>query len=319
MKFASALILTAALALGQSAKKAWTPPLLPSGEPDLQGIWSNATLTPLERPKEFAGKQVLTAEEAAEFAKKQLYDVDGDRRDGGGPADVGRAYNEFWRERGKIDPDRRTSLIVDPPDGRVPALTAEARKRMAAIAEERKLHPADGPEDRSLAERCILVSNGGPPMMPSNYNSNYQIVQSPGYVAILVEMIHDVRIIPIDAQGSGRPHLPQNVRQWMGDPRGHWEGNTLVVETTNFTDKTTFQNSSEKMRLTERFTRTGPKTMQYEFTVDDPSTYAKPWTARIPMSITTGPVWEYACNEGNYGIAGVLSGFRAEEKAAARK
>jgi len=209
---------------------------------------------------------------------------------------------------------------VDPPDGRIPPLTPEAQKRVDAEVAHATLHPADGPEDRPLAERCILWPTAGPPMLPGAYNNNYQIVQAPGYVAILVEMIHDVRIIQLDAQ----PHLPPNVRQWMGDSRGHWEGNTLVVETTNFTNKTgdlsagmqraTFRGSDENMRLIERFTRVDPDTILYEFTVDDPTAFTKPWTAQIPMTKIPGPILEYACHEGNYAMSGVLSGARAEEK-----
>src|SRR5437667_5677288 len=203
-----------------------------AAKPDLSGIWTNATVTPLERPKEFAGKEFLTKAEAAEFEKQAVYDADGDRRDGGAEADVGRAYNEFWRDRGKVVSTMRSSLIVDPPDGRVPSLTPEAQKRNADRVEaaRRRGGAFDGPENRSLAERCLSMPQAGPPMLPANYNSNYQIVQTPGSVVILVEMIHDARIIPLD----GSPHLPQNVRQWLGDSRGHWEGNTLVVDTTNF-------------------------------------------------------------------------------------
>jgi hypothetical protein len=291
------------------AQKTWTVPHTPDGQPDLQGIWNNATLTPMERPAQYAGKATLTEAEAIEFEKAELGSVNADRRDGSGVTDVNRAYNEFWRDRGKITPDRRTSLIVDPPDGRVPPLTAGAQKRAAELAAKARGHEFDGPEDRSLAERCIAVPNAGPPMMPANYNANYQIVQSRGYVALVSEQIHDVRIIPMD----GRPHISQDVRQLLGDARGHWDGNTLVVETTNFTDRTSFRGSGEHMHLTERFTRTGADTMLYEFTVDDPETFTRSWTARIPMTRAKGPLFEYACHEGNYGLAGSLSGARAEE------
>jgi len=291
--------------------KTWTPPRTSDGKPDLQGIWTNATLTPLERPKEYAAKEFLTEQESVEFEKQELRNVDGDRRDGGGDTDVNRAYNEFWRDRGRITPDRRTSLIVDPPDGRVPALTPAAQKRAADRAAANRGHQFDGPENRSLAEQCIAVSNAGPPMMPANYNANYQIVQTPGTIALLSEQIHDVRIIPTD----GRPHVTQEVRQLLGDSRGHWEGNTLVVDTTNFTDRTSFRGSGANLHLTERFTRTGPETLLYEFTVDDAESFTRAWTARIPMAKVEGPVFEYACNEGNYGLAGSLTGARAEEKA----
>lgn len=294
------------------AQKTWTVPRTPDGRPDLQGIWNNATLTPMERPAQYAGKATLNENEAVEFEKEQLRDVNADRRDGSTLTDVNRAYNEFWRDRGKITPDRRTSLIVDPPDGRVPPLTPEAQKLADARAAQVRGHEFDGPENRSLAERCIAVSNAGPPIIPANYNANYQIVQAPGYVALLSEQIHDVRIIPTD----GRPHVAQDVRQLLGDSRGHWEGNTLVVETTNFTDRTGFRGASEHMRLTEKFTRTGASTMLYEFTVNDPETFTRPWTARIPMTAAKGPLFEYACHEGNYGLAGSLAGARAEDAAA---
>jgi hypothetical protein len=305
----ASLLLAAIPAAGQ---KTWTVPRTPDGHPDLQGIWNNATLTPMERPSQYAGKATLSEQEAAEFEKAELRNVDADRRDGSTVADVNRAYNEFWRDRGKITPDRRTSLIVDPPDGRVPPLTPVAQRRAADLAAQNRGHEFDGPENRSLAERCIAVSNAGPPMIPANYNANYQIVQAPGYVALLSEQIHDVRIIPTD----GRPHIPQDVRQLLGDSRGHWEGETLVVETTNFTDRTSFRGSGEHMRLIERFTRTGDGTMLYEFTVDDPETFSRSWTARIPMTKAQGPLFEYACHEGNYGLAGSLAGARAEEAAA---
>ena len=304
----------------QAAKRAaatkqnsWTPPRTPDGQPDLEGVWNSSILTPFERPKEVAGKEFFTPQEAEGFAKAELNRVDGDRRDGGGDADVGRAYNEFWRDRGKLTPDLRTSMIVDPPDGRVPPLTPQAQKIVAARRAANRGHEFDGPENRSLAERCIQVRNAGPPMIPTNYNSNYQIVQSPGFVALLSEQIHDVRVIPT----NGRPHVPSNVRLISGDSVGHWEGNTLVVETTNFTDQTAFQDSCEHMKLTERFTRTGPDTLIYEFTVDDPESFTRSWTARYPMTKTAELIYEYACQEGNYGLEGSLSGARAEERAAA--
>ena len=283
-----------------------------SAKPDLQGIWTNATVTPLERPKQFEGKEFITKADAAEFEKQAVYDANGDRRDGGAEADVGRAYNEFWRDRGKVVSTMRSSLITDPTDGKVPPLLPEAQKRNADLAAARRKlgGPADGPENRSLQERCLLTPQAGPPMLPANYNSNYQIVQTPDYVVILVEMIHDARIIPLD----GKPHLPQNVRQLMGDSRGHWEGNTLVVETTNFTDKTSFRGASDKVRMIERFTRTDANTLLYQFTIDDETTWTKSWSGEIPMKKVNAPLYEYACHEGNYGMAGVLAGARAEEK-----
>ena len=291
--------------------KNWTPPRTPDGQPDLQGIWSNATVTPLERPADLAGKPVLTEKEAADYAKQVVQQTNVDRREGiGTDLDVARAYNNFWYDRGtKTVGTRRTSLIVDPPDGRIPALTPEAQKRVAD-RDARRLRPAEGPEDRSLSERCIAWQTAGPPMLPSGYNNNYQIVQNRGYVLIFNEMIHDTRVIPLD----GRPHLPQNIRLWMGDSRGHWEGDTLVVDTTNFTDKTAFRGASENMHLVERFTRVDPETLLYSFTVDDPSAFAKPWTAEITSVRGDGRIFEYACHEGNYGMEGLLKGARADEK-----
>ena len=315
----------ALVTLGAISGKAWDPPHGPDGHPDLNGIWTTATLTPLERSKELAGKPFFTREEAAAFEKQTIQDLNADRRDKNHEADLARAYNDAWWDWGtKVAKTLQTSLVVDPPDGRVPPYTPEAQKRIAARAQaiqERCKHtvcipsvfdflPADGPEDRSLMDRCILFPDAPVPMLPNAYNNNYQIVESPGYVAIGMEMIHDVRVIPLD----GRPHLPQNIRQWLGDPRGHWEGNTLVVETTNFTDKTRFRNSTRNMRLIERFTLRDPDTLIYEFTVDDPATFTRPWTASIPMSKSKGPVFEYACHEGNYGLAGMLSAARAQER-----
>lgn len=320
---ALAPLLLAPVVAGQAPAAKWNPPRTLDGQPDLQGVWSSSTLTPLERPLELAGKPALTQAEAAAYEKRLLQQGNRDIRGGSADVDVAGAYNELWFERGtKVVGSRRTSLIVDPPDGRVPPLTPEAQKKVDAAREYAKLHPADGPEDRPLPERCLLWPTAGPPMLPGPYNNNYEIVQAKGYVIIVVEMIHDARIIPID----GRPHLPPSVRQWMGDPRGHWEGNTLVVETTNFTAKTsdvgaglrgpTFRGSDDKLRLIERFTRIDPDTIRYQFTVDDPTAFTKPWTAEIPMTKIPGPLLEYACHEGNYALSGVLAGARAEEKKA---
>ena len=306
------VLLSSAPVSGQGAKP-WAPPRTADGQPDLQGTWTTSTLTSLERPAEFAGKEFLTPAEAVAYEKRLLEQGNRDRRDSNAAVDVGGAYNEFWFEKGsKVVETRRTSLVVDPPDGKIPALTPEGQKRAAARAEYRRQHPADGPEDFSLNNRCILWPTAGPPMLPGGYNNNYQIIQAPGYVTILIEMIHDARIIPTD----GRPHLPQNIRQLMGDPRGHWEGNTLVVETTNFTGKTAYRGSGENLRLIERFTRTSPDTIMYEFTVNDPASFTKPWTVHLPMKQRTDPLFEYACHEGNYGMFGMLGGARAEEKAA---
>ena len=294
-----------AAAKAKAAAKTWTQPRTPEGQPDLQGFWTNSTLTPLERPSELVGKQILTEQEAADYQRRVQ-----EQADASPPGVLGRALGGYWFERGEVVAGRRSSLIVDPPDGRIPPLTPAAQKLAAARAQERNLHPADGPEDRSLQERCLLWGGAGPPMMPTAYNSTYQIVQSRGYVMIFVEMIHDARIIPLD----GRPHVPPNIRLWLGDSRGHWEGNALVVDTTNFNGQTAFRGSSENLHLIERFTRTDADTIRYEFTVDDPATFTKPWTAEIPMRKTQGPIYEYACNEGNYSLADILKGARVEEK-----
>jgi hypothetical protein len=285
------------------------------GDPDLQGIWTNTTTTSLERPADLADKAVLTDEEWKKRDVETAARVSFDR------APTGRgnpgAYNEFWMERGRLN--NRTSLVIDPADGKVPALTDTARKRADAITEARKMHPADSFEDRSAYDRCITRSMPGA-MMPGFYNHNYQIFQTPTYVAVTVEMIHDVRIIPID----GRTHLTPNVRQWMGDSRGHWEGDTLVVETSNFNDKVfetrpgglVIYGFGEQSRLVERFKRIDANTLDYQFTVDAPTVFTKPWTVSTPMARIEGPIFEYACHEGNYAMPHILAGARSDEKAA---
>jgi hypothetical protein len=304
-------ILGLVLLAGQA--KTYTVPKTADGQPDLQGIWTNVTVTPLERPAELKDKAFFTPQEATAFEKRIVEQNNADRRDGGAAADVGRAYNDAWYDRGtRVVKTLRTSLVVDPPEGHIPAMLPEAQKRQQDRLALARGHQFDGPESRSLAERCLVWPTLGPPMLPSFYNNNYRIVQGPGYVALLSEMIHDVRIIPTD----GRPHVPSNVRLWVGDPRGHWDGNTLVVDTTNFTDKTAWRGSSQNLHLIERFTRTDANTLLYEVTVEDPSTWAKPWKIEIPMQKTEGPIYEYACQEGNYAMEGMLAGARAEEKAA---
>lgn len=286
------------------------PLVLAQSSRDLSGIWTNVTITPLERPRELGNKAFFTPEEAATYEREVNQRNNADNRESNPEADVGHAYNQFWWDRGtKVVAGLRTSLIIDPPDGRIPALTPAAQKRMDAQLAYGRDHATDGPENRLLQERCLLWPTAGPPMLPSFYNNEYQIVQTKDTVAIVVEMIHDVRTIPLD----GRPHLPPNIRQWMGDPRGHWEGNTLVVDTTNFTDKTRFRGADEHLHLTERFTRVNPNLIRYEFTVDDPTTFTRPWTAQIPMTRSKGPVFEYACHEGNYALVDILAGARAAE------
>lgn len=287
----------------QTAVKAWAPPHTAWGDPDLQGTWNFANLTPLERPSELAGKDILTAEEAAAFEKQTLKER---------AATLSTGDREWWDSGSKIMKSRRTSLVVDPPDGRVPPLTPEARERAAARADARRGHgPADSWEDRSLSERCIWFGSAGPPMLPGPYNNNVQLVQTREYVAILNEMIHDLRIIPMDRL----PRAGETIHQWMGDSRGHWEGSTLVVETIHFTDERNFRGSGENLRLVERFTRIDRDTIDYQFTATDQTTWSRSWTAAFPLTKTQEPLYEYACHEGNYlSMAGTLSGARAQEK-----
>jgi hypothetical protein len=282
------------------------------GHPDFEGVWSTASVVPLERPKDLGAKEFFTKEEAEAYEKKSLaaHEVTAP----GTYGDVHYSMAQFGLEKGQsqVASSIRTSLIVGP-TGRVPPLLPEAAARNAARAAANKGHEFDGPENRALGERCIMWPNEGPPMLPVGYNSNLQIVQGPGYVAVVQEMIHDVRMIPTD----NSPHLASNIRQWFGDSRGHWEGDTLVVDTTNFTDRTAFRGSSEKLHVVERFTRTDDGIL-YQFTVDDPATWATSWSGEFPMTKIDGPIFEYACQEGNYGMRNNLSGARAEEKKAAQ-
>ena len=306
------------------AAKRGTVPRAADGHPDLQGIWTNATITPLERPAALAGKEFLTPEEAAAFEKQVARASEAaDRPESRRQGDPG-SYNQAWMDRGThVVKTRRTSLVVDPPDGRVPPLTAEAQKIYDRNHTSFDGLPADNPEDRLLTERCILFGGAGPPMLPEPYNNNYEIVQTPDSVLILAELNHETRIVPVD----GRPHLPQNIHQWTGDSRGHWEGDTLVVESSNFKFNqrsrfgVAYMNgmSDQNLRVTERFTRTDPDTIMYRATVSDPTVYTKPWTVELSMAKRTDSLFEYACHEGNYGMLGILGGARAAEKAAAAK
>jgi hypothetical protein len=283
----------------------WAAPRTAWGDPDLQGVWNFATLTPLERPRELAEKEVLTDQEAAEFEQLTLQQR---------KATLSTGDREWWDPGTKVMKTRRTSLVVDPGDGRIPALTPEAQKRAAGRAAARRGRgSADSWEDRSLSERCIWFGSAGPPMVPGPYNNDVQLVQTRDYVVMLNEMIHDVRVVPLD----GRPRLGQNVHQWMGDSRGHWEGRTLVVDTVNFTDERNFRGSGANLHLVERFTRVDGDTIDYQFTAADPTTWTRPWSAAFSMTKIQGPLYEYACHEGNYlSMSGTLSGARAEEKAA---
>ena len=308
------------------AKKTWTPPLTPDGLPDLQGVWLSNSATPLERPKGLEGRQFLTDDEVAELKKRA------DRLFKDGNSDFASGDNAFLAAFANVEQyknpnistgsslemvarefDHRTSLIVDPPDGKIPPLTPAAQQRQAA-ADEAGRRPPAGPENLSNGNRCITF---GVPRLGGNFGagpySYYQILQTREYVVLVMELIHDARIIPLDA----RPHLPQSIRQWNGDSRGRWEGRTLVVDTTNFSAKSNFIGSAENLHLVERFTRVAPDTMNYEITVDDPTTWTKPWTAVIPLKQTQDKIYEFACHEGNHTVMmGMLGAARAEEKAA---
>ncbi len=293
-------------------------PRLPWGDPDLEGTWTNATLTLLQRPADLGAKAVFTPEEAAAWDKQRIEQTNADRP--ARPGEVG-AYNDAFFERGTGGvKSRRTSLVIDPPDGRIPALTPQAQEKVEARQRREAASPADAPEDRWLTERCILFG-ATVPMLPEPYNNNYAIIQTPGYVVIRVEMNHDTRIIPLD----GRPHLPSRLSQWTGDSRGRWEGTTLVVETRNlkFNDKSRFGVgylnglSDENLRVVERFTRTDANTITYQATIEDATVFTKPWTVELSMDRTDAALYEVACHEGNYGMANILSGHRAEERAAA--
>jgi hypothetical protein len=310
-------VLCAALAASQSSTSPPTRsaavPRAADGHPDLQAVWNFSSLTPLERSAEFAGKPTMSLAEAAQFEKTVTERNNADRRDGGVAADLARAYNDAWYDRGThvaiVNGVARTSLIVDPTDGRIPALTPDAQRRAEQRAQLRREHSSDGPEDRSLAERC-LGFNAGPPMLPGPYNNYMQLLQFKDHVIIFNEMIHDARVVPLD----GRPHLPASVRRYLGDSVGRWEGNTLVVDTTNFTDRTNFRGASDRVHLVEKFSRADADTLLYEFTVDDPSSFTKSWSGAVPMKRTDEPLFEYACHEGNEAMLGILRGARHEEK-----
>jgi hypothetical protein len=302
-----------------AANKPWTPPRTPWGEPDLQGTFSNRTITPFERPANVNGREFFTPEEVAAMEKSASERSGDEGRSKGTRGDVERAYNDFWWDRGTKVTTLRTSLVVDPPDGRVPALTDEARKRQADEAKRPAFRGAgasgrgtDSWLDRSTFERCITRGLPGA-MSPTAYNNNYRITQSPGFVAIQIEMLGGTRVIPTD----GRQHISSSIRQWMGDSTGRWEGDTLVVETKNFSDKILYRGAAENLQLVERIRRVGPNELEYRVTINDPTTFTKPWTLVIPYINTGEDMFEYACHEGNYGMEGILSGAREEERKAA--
>ena len=305
----------------------WVVPRTPDGRPDFQGVWANNTVTPLQRPKQWEGKTKLTDAEIAELQKfaSQITENDGDAQFGDGlitavlnrvskpgSYDPGTGnYNQFWLVERDWH-DRRTSLIVDPPNGQLPPRTPEAEKRRTAEVESRKTHAFEDPEVFPLGERCVNFTT---PRMQAGYNSYFQIVQAPNHVSVMAEMAHDARIIPTD----GRPHLPATIRPWNGDSRGRWEGETLVVDTTNFSPKSDFMGSHENLHLIERFTRVSHDVLEYQVTVEDPTTWTAPWTAMIPLKLKDELIYEYACHEGNDAIPNMLRGHRYEERQAASK
>ena len=318
----------------KGAARGWTVPRTPDGKPDLQGLWTNATVTPLERPD--GAKEFATAEELAALEKRGNRDeqakADAERGTPAASTETPAAparrngigdYNAIWWELGKKALENSRSSIIIGPSGKLPH-TPETVQRLAANREYERLHPADGPEFRDNIERCLAWITSGPPMLPTFYNNTYKIYQTPKTVAILVEMIHDVRLIHLD----GSAHSSPAVRQWMGDSRGHWEGDTLVVETVNINSKRGYIGggggrsgiapNNDKMKVTERFTRTAADTIMYQFTVENPGIYTGPWSGEIPMKATDEPLYEYACHEGNYAMHDILSGARADEAAAAK-
>ena len=323
----------ASAAPAQNVGAAGDVPRTPWGDPDLQGVWDYWTFTPLERPKEYANRAMLTDAEHADLLKRLSGEAAALDARQASAADTGAYSQEAWTDRARGTALTQTSLIVDPPDGKIPPLTLEAQQKAAA-------HTAAGgypvrmrtggigdhnPEDRGLAERCLVGFSTGPPFQIGGVNNIVQIVQTPDHVVLLLEMNHDARIVPLD----GRPHLPSHLETWLGDSRGRWEGNTLVIVSTNFTPKVAAFStrigasgmefgSAENLRLTERFTRVDPMTIQYQFTVDDPSTFTKPFTGRFPMNLTTGRIYEYACHEGNYGLENILRAGRAHDTPAAQ-
>ncbi len=304
---------------------AWTPARTADGHPDFQGVWANNTVTPLQRPKQWEGKATLTDAEIAELQKfaAQIEENDGDAQFGDGyilavlnriakptSYDPGTGnYNQFWVV-GRDWHDRRTSLLVDPPNGKLPPMTPEGQKRRSAEIEHRKAHAFEDPEVFPLGERCV---NFGVPRLQAGYNSYLQIVQTPSYVMIMNEMAHDARIVPLD----GRPHADAAIRAWNGDSRGWWEGDTLVIDTTNFSPKSDFMGAHDRLHLTERLTRVSADVLEYQFTVDDPTTWTAKWTAMIPLRFKDERIFEYACHEGNEAIPDMLRGHRFEEREAA--
>jgi hypothetical protein len=298
---AAAFVLAVAAATATAAQTSWSPPRTPDGRPDLQGIWYFGSATPLERPKEFADKPFLTAAEAAAFERREADRI----------ARTRTVHAPEWLDYGaRVGADLRSSLIVDPPDGRVPPQTPEGRQKSATRSAGRR--GLEGPEDLSPGERCLVFS-AGPPVVPGPYNNHLQIVQTRDHVVLHTEMIHDARVVPLTAA----PPVPDHLRFWLGTSRGRWDGDTLVVETTNFTTETSFRGSDEHLKVIERFSLAGPDALRYEFTIDNPTAFTRPWTAVYTMPRTSDRMYEFACHEGNYGLVGMLRGARYEEQQSA--
>ena len=300
---------------GEAQEQTYTAPRTPDGQPDLQGFWTNQTYTPLERP-DSVDKAFYTPEEAAAIEQGRAERETAQTVPGTIP-DVHYDFTQFGLDRSQSTFARnlRTSLIIDPPNGRIPEMNANGQRRAEErqAAREARGGQYDRAENLPLGARCIVMRGAGPPMMNAGYNANYHIVQNRDHVMILTEMIHDARIIPLD----GRPAAPAGARGWMGRSRGRWEDDTLVVETTNFNGKNPFRGAGPALKVTERFTRTADDTIVYRFTVEDPETWDAPWTAEMPMKETIGPIFEHACHEGNYGLTNILAGAREEERRAA--
>ncbi len=323
MRYLTVVLAVAAVALASVPAAGQELPRTPWGAPDLQGVWDFRTLTPMERPDDLEAKDVYTEEEAAEFEARRLAEIAA--LDDEEPADIVGNYNQFWFDRGTtVVQTNRTSLVTDPVDGRIPPLTAAAEARRAAEARAREgtgRHmptPGGFTEDlgsNGLQVRCLMGFNSGPPMEPRAYNNNVQVFQTEDHVVLLTEMVHDARIVPLD----GRDQLPADLRQWSGSSRAHWDGDTLVVETTNFLRETSFMRggSTRNLHLTERLTRVAPDTLLYDVRVNDPTTWTRPWSFVVPMQLNPDPLYEYACHEGNYGLYNILAGALEEQSEAA--
>lgn len=320
-----ALVVTLGLASTSAQETAtWSTPRTSDGQPDLQGIWANNSATPMERPEQLGDKLVLSDEELAELTQKvnefrdseQAGDLLGDRliQQALGNAEyadfdvVTGNYNAFWLVERTLD--NRTSLIIDPPNGRIPSLTPGAQKRAAENQAYASTHPADGPEDRGMTDRCIHFET---PWLTAGYNGYFQILQTQNHVAILQEMGHISRLIPLNNQAE----LDENIRLWTGNPRGRWEGNSLVVESQNYSTQSKYNGASDGLVMVERYTRTGPDTLKHEITLNDPTTWTQPWTFVLILDRTKDPIFEYACHEGNYSMPGILGGAREDEKTTA--